>query len=280
MKYLLLSISLLFTIQAHAASQTFFYKLSPGQIWQATIKSQTQGQMMGQRQRDRDKQTIEYQILKGPKNGWVTIKARILPSPSQADNPMDQSKLIFTADMHKSGEIRHKSVAGLEQMLTQMTGGQGVPPQMRAMFQQSIQQMATSLQSLVFWFPEFPARKLQPGDDFERKQKIGSGGASSNMRMRTLARQVFTLEEISNGLAYFSVKQTSKSNMRNQLTGPSKIKTAGKGDAVFDIRLGMWEELTQKDRINMNSAAPAMGMNMGQSNNKLLSITQITMRQK
>ena len=206
---------------------------------------------MGKKNTNQSKHIYEYSVSKGPKKGWVIMNARIKPQKgSPAAAQMDLSKLRFTADVHSSGEIRNIQYSGnvmpdLGDNSDQMT------PQMKAMLEQSYKMIPEAYKNSVFWFPEVPEDKLEIGDEFEVQRKMGMGGSGSAMQMESVSKQVFTLEDVSQGLAYFSVKQRSVTKTGGSMGASSKTKMAGKGEAVFDLKQGMWLELTEKSRAKV-----------------------------
>ena len=190
------------------------------------------------------------------------MKARIKPQKGASGaGQMDLSKLRFTADVHSSGEIRNIQYSGnvmpdLGDNSAQMT------PQMKEMITQSYKMIPEAYKNSVFWFPEVPEDKLKIGDEFDVQRKMGMGGSGSAMQMESVSKQVFTLEYVSQGLAYFSVKQRSVTKAGGSMGGSSKTKIAGKGEAVFDLKQGMWLELTEKSRAKVKIAGLAgMGEN-------------------
>jgi hypothetical protein len=73
----------------------------------------------------------------------------------------------------------------------------------------------------------------------------------------------YSLEDISQGLAYFSVRQRSQTKASGMGSG-SNTRTAGKADAIFDLEQGMWVEMTTKTQVSSSMAGAAGGMgNMG-----------------
>jgi hypothetical protein len=71
---------------------------------------------------------------------------------------------------------------------------------------------------------------------------------------------VFTLEEVSQGLAFFSVKERSVTRTGGSMGASSETKMAGKGEAIFDLKQGMWLELTEKFRAKVQlGSIPGMG---------------------
>jgi hypothetical protein len=249
-----------------AGGITMQYKLKPGQVWHCTQANQSESEFMGQKHRNRSKSVIEYTIEKGHKRGWVAVTGKIVSqSAPEGGGGMDLSKLTFTADVHSSGEARRIKTSG-----SAMPPMQGeIPPEMRAMYEQSSKMVADAWKHAVFWFPELPEYELQEGDEFEVERDMGMGGSGSGMQTQTLSRQVFTLEEVSKGLAYFSVKERSVTKTKGAMGGSSDTKIAGKGEAIFDLKQGMWLELTEKSRAKVSFAGMA-GMGSGSQNMKIV----------
>ena len=54
-----------------------------------------------------------------------------------------------------------------------------MPPEMKAMMEQSYQFMADAWKEMVFWFPEFPEEKLDIGDEFDMTRKMAGGGGGN-----------------------------------------------------------------------------------------------------
>ncbi len=276
MKYILFIMCALISGPVYAGSHSFSYHISAGQVWLATVGSQSESEFMGQKNVTRTRNVIEYKVLKGPRPDWVTLSARFVSTSQKTGGPMDPLLMRFQADMHRSGEIRNIQTSGSDRMSAQ-TGGQDLPPEMAAMYKQSFQFMTEAWKASVFWFPEFEFDRMEPGDEFEMIQKFGMGGSGAGMNMQSVSKQVFTLDEISEGLAYFSVKERSSSKATGPGGGKSDTKTAGKGEAIFDLRQGMWVELTTKSRIKVNLGnIPGMG----ESNSDMLNIRKVTVERK
>jgi hypothetical protein len=259
----------------HAKEYTFQYKLAPGQIWIGTLSSQSESSFMGKKHVNRSKNVIEYKVSTGPKKGWVTVSARIRSKGGAAKggNQMDLSGMSFKADVHKSGEIRNIQSSGTPMPDLGKSAKQMPKAALEAM-KQSFQFMTDAWKNAVFWFPEFPEDPLQPGDEFEMVQKMGAGGSGGGMQMKTVSKQVFTLEEVSDDLAYFSVKERSVTKTSGAMGGKSDTKTASKGEAIFDMRQGMWIELETKSRskVNMGNMPGTDG-----SSQDMLQISKVSM---
>ena len=123
---------------------------------------------------------------------------------------------------------------------------------MAAMYEQSSKMIAEAWKNAVFWFPELPEDGLEPGDEFEVTKKMGMGNEGMGMKMESVSKQVFTLDEVADGLAYFSVRERTITKSNATMGSKSDTKTAGKGEAVFDLKNGMWTDMTIKSHSNLN----------------------------
>jgi len=263
---------LVFAGSAAAGGWRFSYRLKPGQEWIVTHAGQTETNMMGQKQVNRNKNVIGYKVSAGPKKGWVRLTAKIL----SAAGGMDLKKMTFTGDLHTSGEIRNKKVTG--SAAPQMEGMEGMTPEMKAMMAQSYQFMADAWKEMVFWFPEFPEEKLDIGDEFDMTRKMAGGGGV--MGMTSVRKEIYTLEDVSDGLAYFSVKDRSVTQTQSAMAGNTKTKTAGKGETVFDLKDGMWMEVVSRFKSTTKMGAMPGMPGAGGGNFESLHITKITIEHK
>jgi hypothetical protein len=231
------------------------YNFKPGQTWHCLQSNQSVSTYMGQKNVNQGKTLIEYRVSKGPKSGWVTLTAKIKShsNPNSSGSTMQFEKMTFTADVHRSGEIRNIKTSG-----NPFPEMDEISPEMQAMYQQSVAMVADAWKHTVFWFPEVPEEKLEIGDEFEVERDMGMGSSASMMQTRSLSRQVYTLEDVSEGLAYFSVKERSVTKSETPMGGSSETKIAGKGEVVFDLGLGMWLDLTEKSKARVD-----IGMGMG-----------------
>ena len=227
------------------------YKLAPGQKWACNFASKNESNVMGQKNVNQSRMVYEYTVSKGPKQGWVTMTARIKSKGSRGPGEMDLSKLRFTADIHSSGEIRNINYTGTV-MPDMGEEADQMSPQMKKMMEDSYKMIPEAYKNGVFWFPEVPEEKLEIGDEFDVQRKMGMGNSGSGMQLETVSKQVFTLEDVSQGLAYFSVKERSVTKTGGSMGGSSETKIAGKGNAIFDLQQGMWLELTEKSRAKVH----------------------------
>jgi len=115
-------------------------------------------------------------------------------------------------------------------------------------------------------------------NDWERydvQRALGTGG--SGMQTKTRVRQVFTLEDVNKGLAYFSVKQKSLTKTKSKIAGNSETKISGNGDAIFDLKAGMWLEVTEKSKAEVKMSGMG-GMGDMSSDMKIVSKYEMELR--
>jgi hypothetical protein len=269
----LTTVIVVFATSSFAGSWRLQYKLAPGQRWRVTSLSQSETTVMGTKDVNRHKTIIEYQVTKGPKKGWVSLVARIKSHTNEAgEDSAEQTgltRVTYKADMHSSGEIRniHHEGASLPNVGTT----ENLTPEMKAMMQQSATLIADIWKDAVFWFPELPEDKLVLGDEFDVIKKMGVGGTGAVMQTESITKQVFTLEEVSKGLAYFSVKERSITKMKGAMGGKADTKGLGKSEAVFDLNEGMWIEFVTKSRYEVKFGA---GSPMGQGASEVLDVNK------
>ena len=269
----LMAVIVAFTTSSFAGTVRLKYKLVPGQKWLVTSLSQSETTVMGTKDVDRSKTSIEYQVAKGPKEGWVSLVARIRSNTNESGEDLaDQTGLTqvtFKADMHSSGEIRNIHHEGAS--LQSGSNTEDLTPEMKAMLQQSATLLADIWKDAVFWFPELPEETLELGDEFDVIKKMGLGGTGAGLQTETLTKQVYTLEDVSSDLAYFSVKERSVTKMKGVMGGTSDTKGLGKSEAVFDLKEGMWVEFVTKSRYKVEFGA---GSSMGQSTSDVLNMSK------
>lgn len=263
-----------FATNSSAGSVRLKYKLVPGQRWLVTSLSQSETTVMGTKDVDRSKNIVEYQVTKGPKEGWVSLVARIRSlTNEEGEDLVDQTGLTnvtFKADMHSSGELRNIHYEGVASPPSD-SETEDLTPEMQAMLQQSATLLAELWKDAVFWFPALPEETLELGDEFDVTKKMGVGGTDAGMQAETLTKQVYTLEDVSKGLAYFSVKERSITKMKGTMGGKADTKGLGKSEAVFDLNEGMWVEFVTKSRYNVEFGA---GSSLGQDTSEVLDVTK------
>ncbi len=266
-KLTIITLALFFSGVAVASdSCTLSYKMKPGQVWQADVVSQFKSTAaMGGESTNQSSYTVRYRVMKGDRKGWVKIEGRIVQHSANSEGGMDYGKLLYTADMHSSGELRNIKHSGSAMPPIPKEQLANMPAQYADMMKQSRDMVAKAMQRGVFWFPELPEGRLSVGDFFETTEKSDLG-SSPMMKSQTVVKTEYTLEEISQGLAYFSVRtraQTKSSGM----AGGMDTKTAGKADAIFDLEQGMWVEMTMKSKISGSfSGTGGMSGDMGGMN--------------
>lgn len=252
---------------AMAGGHRFSYKLNPGQQWIATSVDRSESHFMDKPKVSQHQRRFGYTIKKGAKAGWVKIEGRIMKSAKdQAATMLADAR--FFADMHRSGELRRQRVEVPPP--PPLPNQSELPPQLVAMQAQSNQYMADMFKQAVFWFPEFPEEALAPGDEFEMVRKTNSSMGQGAMAIQAATKEIFILEEVVDGLAYFSVKAKSMSKMTGPAGAPADTATMGKGEAIFDMKLGMWVEMTIKTKANVQ-----LGSGSGPMSS--LNISKITM---
>ena len=269
----LTTVIVVFTTSSFAGSVRLKYKLVPGQRWRVTSLYQSETTVMGTKDVNRHKTIIEYQVTKGPKKGWVSLVARIRSHTNEAGEDAAAqtglTRVTYKADMHSSGEmrnIRHEGASFPSEANTE-----DMTPEMKAMMQQSATLIADIWKDAVFWFPELPEDTLAPGDEIDVIKKMGAGGKGAGMQTETIAKQVYTLEDVSTGLAYFSVRERAITKTKGMMGGESDTKSLGKSEAVFDIKEGMWVEFVNKYRSNVQMGSSAT---VGEGTAEVLSINK------
>jgi hypothetical protein len=242
-----------FVTSAFASSYELRYKLEPGQRWILRMLSQSKITLMGKKDVFETKTIIEYRVTEGPKKGWVSLVARIKSKKHNIGESIadyiDLTRFKFKADMHFSGEIRNVHWEE-EKPIAEEGNMESLSPEMVRMMQQSANFMVEMWKGAVFWFPELPEDRLELGDEFEVTKKRSAGSEGAPGQIQTLIKQVFTLEDVDDGLAYFSVKERSIAKTKVAMAGKSEdIKVLSKGRAIFDLKEGMWTEFVIKSRF-------------------------------
>jgi hypothetical protein len=262
---------------AAAESQRLHYKMEPGQTWVAVVSTQQEFNFMGTKETRRSKTTYDYRVADGPKPEWVSLTGKITSmSGEEGAEQMDMSKMSFFAEMHSSGEIRNISYEGT--VLPAMGAEAGeIPPEVAAMYEGYSEMIAQAFTNAVFWFPELPDYALEIGDEFEVTQKFQMGSEAGGVEVQSVSKQVFTLEDLSQGLAYFTVKERAVTKSSAAMGGDSDTKTAGKGEAIFDLREGMWLELTIK---SLSQVELGNMQGVGDESQDILRITKVSVSKK
>ncbi len=248
-RLVLIGISLVMILGAPPAAVsggvTLHYGFAPGQQWECTRMTHMEFMVMGKKEVNRKKDTLLYTVAKGTKKGWVHLTARYInPPPKSEENQyaLGQYDLTFSADVHASGDTRNIRVEGVEKPMADAT----LEPQAKTAMIQANRMLAQSLQPAVFWFPELTEEPLQPGDEFEDKRTQGIKEA--NMAYTSKTRKVFVLEDVSQGLAYFSTKERHTGKTATAM-GATEYGSSGKGESIFDLKAGMWIEFVTQYKI-------------------------------
>jgi hypothetical protein len=248
-RFLLISTGLVMILwtplPAGAGTVTLRYGFAPGQQWECTRMTHMEFMVMGKKEVNRKKDTLLYTVTKGAKKGWVHLTAKYInPPPKTEENQyaLGQYDLTFSAEVHVSGDTRDIRVEGVEKPMADAT----LEPQAKTAMVQANRMLAQSLQPAVFWFPELTGEPLRPGDEFEEKrtQKI----KDPNMAYTSKSRKVFVLEDVSQGLAYFSTKERHAGKTSTPM-GSADYGTSGKGESIFDLKAGMWIEFVTQYKI-------------------------------
>jgi len=249
-RYLLIGMSLVIILWAPlpaiSGGITLHYGFAPGQQWECTRMTHMEFMVMGKKEVNRKKDTLLYTVTKGAKKGWVHLTARYInPPPKTEENQyaLGQYDLTFSADVHSSGDTRNIQVSGMEKPLADKS----LEPQAKTAMVQTNRMLAQSLKPVVFWFPELTEDVLQSGDEFEAKRSQGI--KDPNMAYTSKSRKVFVLDEVSQGLAYFSTKERHSGKMSTAM-GDVQDSTTGKGESIFDLKAGMWIEFVTHYKIS------------------------------
>jgi hypothetical protein len=272
-------VTVIFALMDHALAGPIGlqYKLVPGQRWVARMLSQSETAFLGKKNVAKTKTTIEYEVAKGPKKGWVSLGARITSQKNEAgETSADRiglTRIVFRANMHSSGEIRDIRYEGGEP-IAGGSKGEDLPPEVAAMMRQSANVIAEAWKNAVFWFPEFPQDTLEPGDEFHVTKKMGADGG---LQTQTLTKQVLSLEDVSDGLAYFSVKERSITRTKGMMGGKSDTKSLGKSKATFDLREGMWVDFVTRYRSTVQFGGGSL---MGQGTSEVLNVIKYEMEKR
>ncbi len=212
-----------------AGSLRLQYKLAPGQTWIEKYWHQSETSVEGTKRITRTKRITEYKVMKGPEKGWASLVARMKSYKAEDEKgttDFPEFTLIeFRADMRSSGEMRN--IRYTVNSAPKGSNTKDIPPERAATMRQTAMSLADQWKKAVFWFPALPAYSLKPGDDFEVSKKAADNDF--------LSKEVFSLEDVQSGLAYFTIKYRGTR---------TNLKSLGKGKAVFDVTEGMWVEFT------------------------------------
>ncbi|MGA1842537.1 MAG: hypothetical protein ACMUIU_18135 [bacterium] len=245
----------LFAVTALAGSYKLEYKMAPGQNWLATFSTEKKSESAEGKDFSQVNAIVEYKVSEGPEKNWISLTARIKSQDHPIGNkntmPKDLSKIEYVADMHRSGKIKNAKFSGnvlphLDDKIKKYS------PEKVDRYEQSSQIIAEAWKNTVFWFPDLPEDAMKPGDKFEVTKKMDMGKEAIGMNMQAVFKQVFTLKDVRDGLAFFIVKGYTTTNSTDEKLGESRTVTEGDGEAVFNIREGMWTDFTIKNQSKVH----------------------------
>lgn len=204
------------------AGQRFVYRFAEGDTWKMSERSDTTTEMMGTKMVQRAKRLTVYKVTRDLGKGWVRMASQIISQKNwdnagQVNEMNALAGMQFSADVHKLGTVKSYKVTGGNPQMAQMVG--------------------PAMQPSIFFFPEFPEEALEIGDEFDSIIRFEMPGMMGMGGMKSVTKLTYTLEDISDGFATFSIKQ----RMKMKGSGMD-IKTGGKSEAVFDLSQGMWIE--------------------------------------
>ncbi len=218
------------------AGQRFEYRFKQGDTWKMSDRSESTTEVMGNKMAQRTKRVTVYKIARDLDKGWFRIAAQITSQKNwdhtgQSNEINSFAGMQFTAEVHKSGIVRNYKFSGGDPQLAKMIG--------------------PAMKPAIFFFPEFPDEALEPGDEFDSLIRYEMPGMMGMGGMKSVIKMTYTLEDVSDGLATFSVKQ----RMKMKGSGMD-LTSAGKSEAVFDLRQGMW---TEHETVTKSSAEEGIG---------------------
>jgi len=204
------------------AGQRFVYRFEEGATWKMSDRSETTTEVMGTKMVQRAKRLTVYKIARDLGRGWVRVASQIVTQKNwnndgQTSEMNAFAGMQFSADVHRLGTVKSFKVTGGNPQMAQMVG--------------------PAMKPAIFFFPEFPEEALQPGDEFDTIIRYEMPGMMGMGGMKSAIKLTYTLEDISDGLATFSIKQRAKMKGSGM-----EMKTAGQSEALFDINQGMWIE--------------------------------------
>ncbi len=261
---LLVTLLSLASAPAQAASVQLRYKLSKGASYQVKQlhhdkgKSVSEIDMMGQ------KQVIESPLDHVSSSQW---NARVI-SISQG-----KAKLAMGYGRHQGGQRWAKSTTDSAKLFADSKAEALIDP-VKGLVSLTTTP-ADALTDIVYrsrfgWLPALPRNRLKVGDGFEHDYRYNSEQMSSKRH------DEYYLDEVANGLAYFSVESKEiivhkfqqpdpaqmggmQGMMPQQGGGSMTITYKGEGTAIFDLKEGMFIEWEVKRAYDMPTSS-MMGM--------------------
>ncbi len=218
------------------AGQRFEYRFNAGDTWKMSERSDTTTEIMGTKMVQRAKRLTVYKIARDLGKGWFRIVAQITAQKNWDDsgqkNEMNSfAGMQFSAQVHKSGIVKNYKFSGGDPQMAKMIG--------------------PAMKPAIFFFPEFPDEALEPGDEFDSVIRFEMPGMMGAGGMKSVIKMTYTLEDVSGGMATFSIRQ----RMKMKGSGMD-IKSGGKSEAVFDLSQGMWVE---HEKVTKSTTGPGLG---------------------
>jgi hypothetical protein len=204
------------------AGQRFRYWFTQGDVWKMSDRSETTTEAMGTKMTQRTKRLTVYKVARDLGRGWFRIAAQVTAQKNwndagQANEMNSLAGMQFTAEVHRSGALKNYKFSGGNPQISKMIG--------------------PAMKPAIFFFPEFPEEALEPGDEFDALIRFEMPGMMGMGGMKSVIKMTYILEDISDGLATFTIKQ------RMKMKGAGMdMKSGGKSEAVFDLNQGMWIE--------------------------------------
>ncbi len=218
------------------AGKRFEYRFKEGDTWKMSDRSDTTSEMTGTKMTQRTKRLTVYKITRDLGKGWFRIAAQVAAQKNWDDtgqtNEMNSlAGMQFSAEVHKRGLIKNYKFSGGNPQIAQMIG--------------------PAMKPAIFFFPEFPDEALEPGDEFDAVIRYEIPGVMGMGGMKSIIKMTYILEDISDGLAAFTIKQ----HMKMKGSGMD-LKTGGKSKALFGLSQGMWIE---HETVTKSTAEQGLG---------------------
>lgn len=232
------------------------YRLEPGQVWHATVKITRETRLGHDVERDGGTAHVEYRVEPAAAPGQVALEARMLRQETAAGaSPFDFSVIHYhaTADARGVAPGAHFDI------------GEAEPPDIEGVerdpvaFRQLLRSVASAWLESVYWLPRLPEQPLELGSSFTLDESEPVEDLEPGIEMRMKATRSYTLEEVSHGLAHFSIRVRSRVDAATS-RGSLQSARSGQGEAVFDLARGMWRSQTLRDEHRARyHDAPGLG---------------------
>jgi hypothetical protein len=229
------------------------YGFAAGQGWRATYEVARETQLGEDVLRDRGVARFAYRVREGAQKDQTRIEARIVSQETAAGvSPLDFSPIVFRTSIDARG---HQIEPRFDVATATPPPVPGVEPDPLE-YQRMLEQVASTWRFAVLWFPELPERALSAGDSFdvveERDDEVATG-----VTMRVKRTRTYELVSVTDGVARFTVAETSHVDAANAKSGIASDEKAS-GEAFFDVALGMWtrHQLASSQRASYTGAEP------------------------